>query len=496
MRDPFEEIPGFIREEVAGLPAEKFRELVFTLTTSWLDPMFSRQRCISCFSPDRWRPEEEGLLILISSILGLEDSEPIPVRVLTAFCICTGRTPETMAFKNPDPRVALANLVKFRAPLYAPDRKQITRAISPTLIHIALQKLVPLPTVMYWWGQKPNVTETTDEEEAFEYAGRQMPVQRELVLDQGLTERVRIFKFPMKDGNSWFRIQIDDIAMAYGDDASNGLSKVKYRWENRINGDCPPTLGVNGVGAVEWIDSHAADESFDYGDDEQWQYFCAKTYPDKFVDAFRKVNGEELDPSRNFLFISLDPNTGRLKQVDLDVLNSESHDVIDIAVIECNKFCPCRRRCICCASSQPSYPDLALFYSETKGWGVVATEDIKSGTFLCVYGSEFADEKDDSKSSYSFTLQFGGFWAPLQIDSSTKGNMGRFINGSHPAMHSNQLFWQPNAMPLYVFSSRLGMPVVGIFSLREIYKGEEITMDYGPNYWKDMGKCYCNTCLG
>jgi hypothetical protein len=399
-----------------------------------------------------------------------------------------------MIFKNPDPRVKHAKDVRFRAPLYPNlTANDVTRSIVPDLIHVAFRKLVPLPSVLYHWTDGVHNIETTDAHQAFDFVGRQRPIDRELTFDRGLTELVNISRFPTKDHKFWYRISIDSLSMAFGGDISNGLSQMdaKYRWENRINGKCPPTLGENGEGEVLWKDMpDPIDASFIDGDADNLKDFCPASSPDKYEEAFRRVNGDEL---KVYDLISIDPATGRLKEKDVSHLTSEKPSAP--ILIECNRFCPCGGNCPCRVTSRPCCPDLALFYSEAKGWGVVATNDIEAGTFICVYVGVLKDEKDEDgkEGLYSFGLVFAELSFPYEYDSSVVGNIGRFINGAH--WSKDVKFSQPNTVGIPVIPSKMCTGVVGIFSGRKIWKGEELTIDYGPDFWKHLDKCCCNTCV-
>lgn len=128
------------------------------------------------------------------------------------------------------------------------------------------------------------------------------------------------------------------------------------------------------------------------------------------------------------------------------------------------------------------YQKLVLFYDEQKGWGVRTDVFIPRGTFIIEYVGEVISQKESE-----YRRQVGVFLliscngqkrqgqmhmyymslAPDQlIDATDKGNASRFINHS----------CDPNCeIQKWATSSTYS---VGIFAIRDIIPGEEITFDY------------------
>lgn len=87
------------------------------------------------------------------------------------------------------------------------------------------------------------------------------------------------------------------------------------------------------------------------------------------------------------------------------------------------------------------------------------------------------EEELKSKSRYLFTVTRN-----LTIDGTLRSNIARYINHS----------CKPNAEAT-IYKNR-----VFIFSLRSIKPGEEITYDYGKEYFDEYlskGRCRCDACV-
>ncbi len=115
------------------------------------------------------------------------------------------------------------------------------------------------------------------------------------------------------------------------------------------------------------------------------------------------------------------------------------------------------------------------------GLGLFATKPIKRGAHIAAYRgrritSEEADRREARGAKYMFELN--SRWT---IDGSPRWNLARYINHS----------CRPNAKPV----SRKGG--IAIVALRRIEPGEEITYDYGREYFDYFlrnGGCRCAAC--
>ncbi len=112
------------------------------------------------------------------------------------------------------------------------------------------------------------------------------------------------------------------------------------------------------------------------------------------------------------------------------------------------------------------------------GLGLYADETIPKGVKIIEYvGRVMIDEPDEKKSlRYIFQVD-----RHMDIDGAPRWNTARYINHSCRA----------NAEP-YIYAKH-----VWIRSKRKILPGEEITYDYGEEYFKEhfsKGRCRCPKC--
>lgn len=158
--------------------------------------------------------------------------------------------------------------------------------------------------------------------------------------------------------------------------------------------------------------------------------------------------------------------------------------------IECVKgTCPCGDFCSNQQFQKRKYSKLKCVQSGKKGCGLQLQEDIPKGRFLIEYVGEVLDmpayearqreyASKGHKHFYFMTLN-----GTEVIDACAKGNLGRFINHScEPNCRTEK--WMVN-----------GEVCIGLFAIRDIKKGEELTFDY--NYVRVFGaaakKCVCGS---
>ncbi|CAG0913146.1 unnamed protein product [Notodromas monacha] len=126
-----------------------------------------------------------------------------------------------------------------------------------------------------------------------------------------------------------------------------------------------------------------------------------------------------------------------------------------------------------------------IFKTKFKDWGLRAGEDIRSRTFVCPYAGECVMKEDALKRcDLTYTLQFANEKF-LWIDAKEFGNVARFINHS----------CEPNLMVIPVLrGSGMVKFVAGLFALRDIRAGEELTMDYGSHVLEQRDfECQCGS---
>ena len=115
------------------------------------------------------------------------------------------------------------------------------------------------------------------------------------------------------------------------------------------------------------------------------------------------------------------------------------------------------------------------------GLGLFANKDFKRGKFIIEYiGDHIShNEADIRGGKYLFTIN-----KEVVIDGKNRVNIARYINHG----------CDPNAEA----ESDDDEVKIRIYAKKNIYTGDEITLDYGKEYWEDhIGKkdCKCNSCL-
>ncbi|KAL1533577.1 [histone H3]-lysine(4) N-trimethyltransferase [Salvia divinorum] len=158
--------------------------------------------------------------------------------------------------------------------------------------------------------------------------------------------------------------------------------------------------------------------------------------------------------------------------------------------IECVQgTCPCGELCSNQQFQRRKYSKLKWFRCGKKGYGLQALEDMPQGQFLIEYVGEVLDVHayEARQREYGMRGHKHFYFMTLNgsevIDASAKGNLGRFINHScDPNCRTEK--WMVN-----------GEVCIGLFTLRDIKKGEEVTFDY--NFVRVFGaaakKCECGS---
>ncbi|KAL3634790.1 hypothetical protein CASFOL_021844 [Castilleja foliolosa] len=156
--------------------------------------------------------------------------------------------------------------------------------------------------------------------------------------------------------------------------------------------------------------------------------------------------------------------------------------------IECVRgTCPCGELCSNQQFQKRKYAKLKWFRCGKKGFGIQALDNISHGQFLIEYVGEVLGIRPYEERQKEYALQghkhfyFMTLNGSEVIDACAKGNLGRFINHScDPNCRTEK--WMVK-----------GEVCVGLFAVRDIKKGEEVTFDY--NYVRVFGaaakECVC-----
>ncbi|KAF3640375.1 putative premnaspirodiene oxygenase-like [Capsicum annuum] len=160
--------------------------------------------------------------------------------------------------------------------------------------------------------------------------------------------------------------------------------------------------------------------------------------------------------------------------------------------IECARgTCPCGDFCSNQQFQKRNYARLKSFKCGKKGYGLQLLENVSEGQFLIEYVGEVLDMHayEARQKEYALKCHKHFYFMTLNgsevIDACAKGNLGRFVNHScDPNCRTEK--WMVN-----------GEVCIGLFALKDIKKGEEVTFDY--NYVRVFGaavkKCVCGSPL-
>ncbi|OMO57166.1 hypothetical protein COLO4_35487 [Corchorus olitorius] len=158
--------------------------------------------------------------------------------------------------------------------------------------------------------------------------------------------------------------------------------------------------------------------------------------------------------------------------------------------IECVQgTCPCGDLCSNQQFQKRKYAKMKWDKCGKKGFGLRMLENISAGQFLIEYVGEVLDMQafEARQKEYAARGQRHFYFMTLNgsevIDACVKGNLGRFINHScDPNCRTEK--WMVD-----------GEICIGLFALRDIKKGEELTFDY--NHVRVFGaaakKCHCGS---
>ncbi|XP_028044600.1 histone-lysine N-methyltransferase NSD2 isoform X2 [Monomorium pharaonis] len=144
-----------------------------------------------------------------------------------------------------------------------------------------------------------------------------------------------------------------------------------------------------------------------------------------------------------------------------------------ILMVECSPgICPAEAKCMNQSFVLRQYPAMEPFHTEGRGWGLRTLEDIKAGRFVIEYVGEIIDDaeykrrlhrKKELKNENFYFLTIDN---NRTIDAEPKGNLSRFMNHSCDPNCETQK-WTVN-----------GDTRIGLFALRDIESGEELTFNY------------------
>jgi len=154
---------------------------------------------------------------------------------------------------------------------------------------------------------------------------------------------------------------------------------------------------------------------------------------------------------------------------------------------ECDpRFCPCRDACQNQRFQRRAYAKLGMCRAGRKGHGLCAGEAVAKGSFLTEYVGEVLEESVYAarKATYTAAGQRHFYFMTLSggevIDARVRGNLARFTNHSCSPNCETQK-WMVN-----------GELCIGLFTLRDVREGDELTFDYNFERYGDRPmRCLC-----
>ncbi|KAE8614896.1 hypothetical protein XENTR_v10008346 [Xenopus tropicalis] len=182
------------------------------------------------------------------------------------------------------------------------------------------------------------------------------------------------------------------------------------------------------------------------------------------------------------------------KATDENPCGQDSECINRMLLYECHpSVCPAGERCQNQAFSKRQYPEVEIFRTLSRGWGLRCRTDIKKGEFVNEYVGEMIDEEEcrariryaqeqDITNFYMLTLD-----KDRVIDAGPKGNFARFMNHCCQPNCETQK-WTVN-----------GDTRVGLFALCDIKAGVELTFNYNLECLgngKTVCKCGAPNCSG
>ena len=166
----------------------------------------------------------------------------------------------------------------------------------------------------------------------------------------------------------------------------------------------------------------------------------------------------------------------------------ESSCVLRETKVECTPgFCPCGEDCSNMRFQKCQFARTKVRHAgKERGWGLYAGEHIAAGRLVIEYMGEVCNRRTYDVRRKRYDKELHTYWMVLNtdpqwevLDASRKSTLGRFLNHSCAPNCETQR-WRS-----------LGETVVGIFALRDVKKGEELTFDYQMFDGASKRDCCC-----
>ncbi|XP_064416656.1 histone-lysine N-methyltransferase ASH1L isoform X2 [Latimeria chalumnae] len=225
-----------------------------------------------------------------------------------------------------------------------------------------------------------------------------------------------------------------------------------------------------------------------------WQWKHNQLYKKPDVPLYKKI--------RSNVYVDVKPLSGyeattcNCKKTDEPNQNGCLDDCLNRMIFaECSpNTCPCGEQCCNQRIQRHEWVQcLERFRAEEKGWGIRTKEPLKAGQFIIEYLGEVVSEQEfrnrmieqyhNHNDHYCLNLDSG-----MVIDSYRMGNEARFINHScNPNCEMQK--WSVN-----------GVYRIGLFALKDMPAGTELTYDYNFHSFnvekQQLCKCGSEKCRG
>ncbi|XP_018462706.2 LOW QUALITY PROTEIN: putative histone-lysine N-methyltransferase ASHH4 [Raphanus sativus] len=153
----------------------------------------------------------------------------------------------------------------------------------------------------------------------------------------------------------------------------------------------------------------------------------------------------------------------------------------------CSSSCNCKSECTNKPFQRRHIKRMKLVQTEKCGYGIAADEDINPGEFIIEYVGEVIDDKtcEERLLKMKHKVETNFYLCQINwsmvIDSTYKGNKSRYFNHScNPIPNTEMHKWIID-----------GETRIGIFAIRYITNGENLTYDYQFVQFGADQDCYC-----
>uniref|UniRef100_A0A1I8A908 SET domain-containing protein n=1 Tax=Steinernema glaseri TaxID=37863 RepID=A0A1I8A908_9BILA len=169
----------------------------------------------------------------------------------------------------------------------------------------------------------------------------------------------------------------------------------------------------------------------------------------------------------------------RLKNGKIDPCQ-EKIDYHKSVLFECCEDCGCKGKCSNVFSNKSMPYRYEIFRRKHVGFGCRTLDRIRKGSFVCEFVGEVIAKRDATNRAVQ-SFMYTSYHHPTTegkdsvIDPFFYGNAARFFNHS----------CNENLLPFRFFRAQrfIERPHIGFFAKRDILEGEELTIDYGLEWW-------------